>query len=91
MDSDSTTKMTMKFEIEKYNRDVNFGLWQIKIHAVLVQQGVSKVLKGNDKMPKEMTEDEKEEIDEKALMSIQLCLSDKVLQEVVHEKTAASH
>ena len=35
-----------------------------------------------------MSKDEKEEIDEKALTSIQLSLSNKVLWEVVHEKTA---
>ena len=60
------------------------------MHTVFVQQGVSKTLKRKDKMPKEMTEDEKEEMDEKALMSIQLCLSDEVLWEVVHEKTTTS-
>ena len=50
--------MTMKFEIEKYNRNVNFGLWQIKMHTVLVQQGVSKALKGKDKIPESMSDDE---------------------------------
>ena len=38
--------------------------------TVLVQQGVSKALKGNDKMLESMSEDGKEEIDEKALMNI---------------------
>ena len=82
--------MTTKFEIEKYNRNVNFGLWQIKMCIVLVQQRVSKELKGKDNMPESMTEYEKEEMDEKALTSIQLCLSNEVLQEVVHEKTVVS-
>ena len=47
-------------------------------------------MKGKDKMPESLSEDEKKEIDEKALMSIQLCLSNEVLWEVAHEKTTAS-
>ena len=62
--------MTAKFEIEKYNRNVNFDLWQIKIHVVLVQQRVSKALKGKDKIPESMSKYENEEMDEKALTSI---------------------
>ena len=57
------------------------------MRVVLVQQGVSKALKGKDKMPESMSVDEKEEM---ALTSIQLCLSNEVLWEVAHEKTAAS-
>ena len=56
----------------------------------VVQQGVSKALRGKDKMLESMTENKKEEMDEKALTSIQLCLSNEVLREVVHEKNAAN-
>lgn len=80
--------MSAKIEIEKYDRNVNFGLWQVKMRAVLVQQGVSKALKGKQSLPDTMTEEDKEDMDEKALTSIQLCLSNEVLREVVHEKTA---
>ena len=41
-------------------------------------------------MPKSMSEDEKEEMDEKTLTSIQLCLLNEVLPEVVYVKTATS-
>ena len=82
--------MTTKFKIEKYNRIVNFILWQIKMCIVLAQQWVSKALKGKDKMLELMSKNEKEEMDEKALTNIQLCLSNEVLREVTYEKTAAS-
>nr|CAD1835772.1 unnamed protein product [Ananas comosus var. bracteatus] len=40
-------------------------------------------------MPDSLTAEQKEEIDDKALTAIQLCLSDEVLREVLDEKTAA--
>ena len=77
-----------KFEIEKYNWSAKFSLWQIKMHAVLIQQKISKTLKENDKISESMSKNENEEMNEKVLMSIQLCLSNKVLPEIAHEKTA---
>ena len=47
-------------------------------------------MKGKDKIPESLIENEKEEMDEKVLTSIQLYLSNEVLQEVVHEKTTIS-
>ena len=36
-----------------------------------------------------MTEEQKQDLDDKALAAIQLCLSNEVLREVIHEKNAA--
>jgi len=58
--------------------------------ALLVQQGLSKVLKGKDALPESLTEDEKEEILKRAHSAIQLCLRNEVLREVVKEDTAAN-
>ncbi|GJW13404.1 hypothetical protein Tco_0017537 [Tanacetum coccineum] len=33
-----------RFDIEKFNGQIDFGLWQIKIHALMVQQGCDAVL-----------------------------------------------
>ena len=65
---------TMKFDIEKFDRSVNFALWQVKMKAILIQNGVQKAIDGVDKLPKGMIAMRWEEIDTKALSTIQLCL-----------------
>ena len=35
-----------KFEIEKFNGKNNFEIWKVKMHDMLVQQGMMKVLLG---------------------------------------------
>ncbi|XP_073117052.1 uncharacterized protein [Elaeis guineensis] len=58
--------------------------------AVLTQKDLKKALLGKEKMPSNLIEEQKEEIDDKALIAIHLCLSNGVLQEVFSEKIAAS-
>ena len=79
----------MKFDIEKFDRQVNFGLWKLKMKVILVQSGCHKALEGASKKPSGMTDDKWEEIDLKALSAIKLCLSNEVLREVAKETTAA--
>lgn len=64
------------------------ALGRTKMRGMLVQQGLVKALMGRSKMPETMSEEEKEEMDEKALSAIQLCLADEVLTEVLEETTA---
>ena len=78
---------TIKLDIEKFDRSVNFRLWQVKMRAILIQNGVQKAIDGVEKMPKRMTAAKWEEIDSKTLSAIQLYLSNKVLREVVKETT----
>lgn len=63
--------MTTKYEIEKFDGSKSFGLWRTKMRGMLVQQGLVKALMGRSKMPETMSEEEKEEMDEKALSAIQ--------------------
>jgi hypothetical protein len=35
---------SLNFEVEKFNGKNNFELWKLKMHDLLVQQGVVKVL-----------------------------------------------
>ena len=77
----------MKLDIEKFDRSTNFGLWQVKMKALLIQHGVHKAIDGVEKKPQGMTDTKWEEIDSKALSAIQLCLSNEVLREVVKETT----
>ena len=39
---------TIKLNIEKFDRSVNFGLWQVKMKVVLIQNGLQKVIDGVD-------------------------------------------
>ena len=58
--------------------------------AVLTNQNLKVALDGRDKKPATMKDSEWEEADQKALSTIQLSITDDVLQEVLSEKTAAS-
>jgi len=78
---------SLKFDITKFDRTTSFTLWQVKMRAILAQSGLHVALQGKDNL--EGTEKQKADADYKALAMIQLSLSDEVLREVVHEKTAA--
>ncbi|WVZ05356.1 hypothetical protein V8G54_018702 [Vigna mungo] len=69
--------MATKFDVEKFNGANDFGLWKIKMEAILIQ------------MSGAMTQEEKKKMGDKARSAIILCLGDKVLREVAKEKTAA--
>ncbi|MCI18063.1 transducin/WD40 repeat-like superfamily protein [Trifolium medium] len=81
--------MSAKFDIEKYDVKISFSIWRVQMRAVLTHNGLKKALDGKAKKPISMTEEQWDELDEKALSSIQLCLSKEVLREVVNETTAA--
>ncbi|MFQ6667905.1 hypothetical protein Gotur_033759, partial [Gossypium turneri] len=76
------------FEIEKFDGESNFNLWQVRMMAILVQTRLKKVITG--KKPENLNQTEREELDEKALLAIQLCLANTVLQEVLMEKTSSA-
>ena len=69
---------TIKLDMEKFDRSVDFGLWQVKMKDILIQNGVQKAIEGVDKMPEGIFGARWEEIDSKALSTIQLCLSNDV-------------
>lgn len=78
-----------RFEIEKFNSKNNFEIWKVKMHDLLIQHGMAKPLLGKRKMHSSMTEDEWDELDDRALSVIRLCLADNVLFNIVSEKTVA--
>ena len=57
------------------------------MHDILVQQGLVRALLGKAKQRFTMTDDERSDVDERALSGIQLCLADDVLFNIVSEKT----
>ena len=78
----------MKFDVEKFIEKNNFCLWQVKMWAILVQQGLVKVLEGVNSLSTMMSNREKQIALKKVHSAIILCLDDKVLQEVSKEKNA---
>ena len=78
-----------KLDIEKFDGKISFAIWRVQMLAVLTQNGLKKVLAGKMMRPTTMTEEQWDEMDEKALSAIQLCLSREVLREVINEKSTA--
>ncbi|PKI31548.1 hypothetical protein CRG98_048057 [Punica granatum] len=64
------------FEMEKFDSRKDFELWKIKIHDVLIQRGLHKALLGKEKKPESMKDEEWDELNEKAVSTIRLCLAD---------------
>ncbi|MFQ6659563.1 hypothetical protein Gotur_028416 [Gossypium turneri] len=77
-----------RFEIEKFDGEINFNLWQVQMMTILVQNGLKKVV--TRKKPENLNQTKWEELDEKDLSAIQLCLANTVLQEVLMEKTSST-
>ncbi|MBA0756786.1 hypothetical protein Gogos_022163, partial [Gossypium gossypioides] len=73
-----------RFDIEQFDGIANFNLWQVQMMTILVQNGLNKVVIG--KKPIDMDHSEWEELNEKALSTIQLCVINNTLQEVLNEK-----
>ena len=80
----------IKFDIQKFDGVINFSMWQIRMNAILIQNGLKKALLGREKKPQDMKEETWQELNEKALTAIQLCLADEVLDKFSTEKTASS-
>ena len=82
--------MSSKWDIEKFTGSNDFGLWKVKMQAVLIQQKCEKALKGESALPVTMSQAENTEMVDKAKSAIVLCLRDKVLRDVAKEPIAAS-
>ena len=77
-----------KFDIDKFMRKNDFVLWQIKMRAILVQQGCLLVLGGESSLPSNLSDQKKVELWEKVYNTIILGLGDKVLKEISKEMIA---
>nr|GEV32987.1 retrovirus-related Pol polyprotein from transposon TNT 1-94 [Tanacetum cinerariifolium] len=76
-----------RFDIEKFDGKNDFGLWKIKMRALIVQQGCDAAL---ETLPADMEAGEKAVLMKKAYSTLILYLGDRVLQEVTKETTAAA-
>jgi len=75
----------MKFDIEKFDGRINFGLWKVQVKDVLIQSGLQKALKGNTS---KMEADKWEELDLRATSAIRLCLANNVFVNVQNLSSA---
>ncbi|KAK2976634.1 hypothetical protein RJ640_024168 [Escallonia rubra] len=55
-----------KYDLEKFGGSNDFSLWRMKMRAILIQQGLLKALKGKQGLPDTMSDDEKEDMLERA-------------------------
>lgn len=79
-----------RFDIEKFSGSNYFGLWRIKMQAILVYHGLADALKGEAALPNTLPEKDKKDLIEKARSAIILCQGDKALREVAREPTTAA-
>ncbi|KAK2441188.1 alpha carbonic anhydrase [Trifolium repens] len=82
--------MGSEWEIEKFTGSKDFGLWKVKMRALLTHHKCVEALKGVTQMSTKLSNAVKTEMDKKALSSIILCLGDKVLREVARETSATT-
>ncbi|GKC92424.1 hypothetical protein Tco_1157866 [Tanacetum coccineum] len=75
-----------RFDIEKFDEKNDFGLWQIKMRALMVQLGCDAALEA---LPADMEAGEKAALMKKAYSTLILCLGDRVLREVTKETSTA--
>ncbi|KAJ9561463.1 hypothetical protein OSB04_006623 [Centaurea solstitialis] len=83
----------MRFDVEKFDGRINFGLWQVQVKDVLIQSGLHKALKGKPVSSGESSstskgEEEWEDLDLRAASTICLCLAKNVLANVHGISTA---
>ena len=68
----------IKFDIQKFDGVINFSRCQIRLNIILTQSGLNKALLRKRK-PQDTKEETWQEVDEKALTTIQFYLADEVL------------
>ncbi|KAL1535775.1 Retrovirus-related Pol polyprotein from transposon TNT 1-94 [Salvia divinorum] len=83
---------TAKFEVEKFSGRNDFGLWRLKMKAILMQQGLWDILNAGNASDEELDvieEARRRDMQYKAYSTLILNLTDRVLREVSKEETAA--
>ncbi|GKE70936.1 hypothetical protein Tco_1529008 [Tanacetum coccineum] len=72
-----------KFDIKKFDGTSDFGLWRIKMRALLIQHGCEAAL---EVLPEDMEAQAKAELNKKAHSAVILCLGNKVPRELYLKK-----
>jgi hypothetical protein len=77
--------MGSKWDAANFTGDNDFGVWKVKMEAVLIHQKCEKSLKGDGALPVIMSQVEKTKMVDKARSVIVLCLRNKVLRDIAKE------
>lgn len=77
-----------KYEVEKFNSNNNFSLYQRKMKDLLIKHVVYKASSGKAKKPQQMDGCEQEEMDAKAATATRINLLDEVIYNVIDEEKA---
>ena len=73
-----------KFDIEKFDGKNDFALWQVRMKALLEQQGLATAL---EELPAATIAAYDNVIQKKAYSTLILCLGDRVLRDITKETT----
>ncbi|KAL8533867.1 hypothetical protein ACS0TY_010048 [Phlomoides rotata] len=77
---------SLKLDVEKFSRKNDFGLWKVKMKALLIQHGLAGALKLDGEEESSNGRDKKIKIMEKTHNAIILCLRDKPFRDFSKEK-----
>ncbi|KAG2700462.1 hypothetical protein I3760_07G231800 [Carya illinoinensis] len=80
-----STVSNAKFEVEKFDRTSNFGIWQYEVMDVLIQQELDIALGGK---PDDMTDQDWKKFNTQACSTIRLCLTKEQKYFVMRETNA---
>jgi len=70
------------YAVEKFTSQNDFGLWRLKMRALLVHQGLEESLQGETALDAKLEERDKKILMDKAHSAIILSLGDKVPRQV---------
>ena len=79
-----------KVDVVKFDETGNFKLWPRRVKDLLVQRSLVKTLYGKAKKLETMMDDEWEELDMKAIITIRLCLADELMYDVIDDMSTAA-
>ena len=83
----SVGRSGVNYAITRFDGKRDFGTWKMKMEAVLKKEKTYKIVSAPEKL-KDLEADVLEEMEDEALTTIQLSLSDEVLREFSDKKTA---
>ncbi|PON75591.1 hypothetical protein PanWU01x14_042160 [Parasponia andersonii] len=92
--SGNKISIPVRADVEKFGGNINFGLWQIQVKNLLIQSGLHKILKGReaykrrDSQKSSMSDEDLDDLDERAASMIYMCLAKIVLANVLGKMTA---
>ncbi|PON31878.1 hypothetical protein PanWU01x14_366160 [Parasponia andersonii] len=92
--SGNKISIPVRADVEKFNENIYFDLWQIQVKELLIQSRLHKFLKdrkaykGKNSKKFSMSNEDWDDLDERAASAIRKCLAKKVLANILGITTA---